>query len=106
MKRRSGESSGSFVVMLQRYAQTIIALVMVGGLAMAGLNHFATAADVAQIKGELKAVALDARKARIEDELFKLRSDKPTRGSNAQIQRYESELRDINARLRDLQKAK
>ena len=48
--------------------------------------------------------ALEARKARIEDELFRLRSDQARQGTQPQILRYESELRDVSARLRDLEK--
>lgn len=108
MKRRSGEAGAGFVTMLQRYAQTLIALAAAGAVVYGGLTHFATAADVEKkfnvIQIDLKVVALEARKARIEDELFRLRSDSPRQGTQAQILRYEAELRDVSARLRDLEK--
>ena len=108
VKRRKGEREGGFIVILQRYAQTLIALAMAGGILYGGLTHFATAADVEKkfnaIQVDLKVVALEARKARIEDELFRLRSDPARQGTQPQILRYEAELRDVFARLRDLEK--
>ena len=92
------------------HAKELVALGALVAMASAGMTHFATAADVDKkfmaIKVELKTVSLEARKARIEDELFRLRSDTKQKGTMPQILRYEAELRDVSARLRDLEKQK
>ena len=108
-KRRRRDDSGSergVIIFLWRHAKDVAGVVVLLGMMIAGLSHFATAADVEQkftaIKIELKTVALEARRQRIEDELFRLRSDTKQKGTMPQIERYESELRDVSARLRQL----
>lgn len=107
MKLRKGDRAG-FLPLLQRYASMLITLAAAGGIVYGGLTHFATAADVEKkfnaIQIDLKIVALEARKSRIDDELFRLRSDPANKGTQPQILRYEAELRDVTARLRDLEK--
>ena len=100
----------SFVGWVIVHAKELVAVGALIAMASAGMTHFATAADVDKkfisIKMELKTVSLEARKARIEDELFRLRSDTKQKGTMPQILRYEAELRDVSARLRDLEKQK
>ena len=90
------------------HAKDVVAVCVLIGMGYAGMTHFATAADVNRkfesLKTELKVVSLEARKARIEDELFRLRGDAQQKNSQPQIQRYEAELRDVSQRLRDLEK--
>jgi len=108
-KRRKNDETGTergAVIFLWRHAKDIAAAVVLFGMAMAGVSYFATAADVdkkfSAVKVEIKTVALEARRQRIEDELFRLRLGSPEKGTTAQIQRYEAELRDVTARLRQL----
>lgn len=94
---------------LLTHAKDLAAVFVLIGMAYAGMTHFATAADVEKkynsLRIEIKVSTLEGRKARIEDELFRLRSDGgKSAGTSAQIQRYESELRDVSQRLRDLEK--
>lgn len=102
----TGAEKGA-LIFLWRHAKDIAAIVLLGGMMVAGLAHFATAADVEQkfsaIKIEIKTVALEARRQRIEDELFRLRSDIKQKGAQPQIERYDAELRDVSARLRQLE---
>ena len=87
------------------HAKDAVAVLLLVGMGIAGLNHFATAADVQQKFGKLETkidlAVMEARKARIEDELFRLRTGSKDKGSQAQIERFESELRNVNARIRD-----
>ena len=107
--RRRRDDSGSergVVIFLWRHAKDIAGVLVLGGMMIAGLSHFATAADVekkfASVKVETKTVALEARRQRIEDELFRLRSGTREKGTAAQIERYEADLLDVSARLRQL----
>lgn len=103
-KKRNGLSG-----FLLSHAKDLVAIFVLAGMIAGGMSHFATAADVEKkftsIKVELKVVSLESRKSRIEDELFRLRSEaKVSPGISAQIARYEAELRDLSQRLRDLEK--
>lgn len=94
---------------VSKYARDMTAVLVLVGMAGVGATHFATAADVEKkfqtLRAEIKISTLESRKARIEDELFRLRSDGGNSSSTrAQIARYEAELRDISQRLRDLEK--
>jgi len=95
------------MVVVQRYAQTLIAVVIASGMVYGGVTHFATAADVEKkfksVQTDIKVTANEARRDRLNDELFRLRSGPNFKGRDAQIQRFESELRDVNARLRALE---
>lgn len=90
------------------HAKDIGAVLILVGTISVGTTHFATAADVnakyTLLKTEIKATGLEARKSRIEDELYRLRNEPPSRGNDAQIKRFEAELLDISAKLRDLTK--
>jgi len=105
---RSTDKPRTLVGWFLVHAKDIAGVVLLMGMASAGMNHFATAADVTQkfnaVRVEIKIVALEARKTRVEDELFRLRSDPKKQGTQAQIQRFEAELRDVTARLRDLER--
>ena len=107
-RTRKSDSPKTALGWLLTHAKDIIAVFVLAGMVSVGMSHFATAADVskkfAAIKIELKIAVFEARKARIEDELFRLRSDTKKQGTDPQIQRYEAELRDVSARLRDLEK--
>jgi len=96
--------------LLQRYAQTIVVLSVAGGVLYGGFTHFATAGDVdkkfKQVAMQIDVTSARQSKERYEDELFKLRQERTTDVTKALIQRYESKLQDINARLRDLEKSK
>lgn len=109
MTRKRGDADESiFLVLLKRYAQTFLLIGALSGMLYTGFTHFASAADVESkykaLDRKIDVARLMARKEKIEDDLFKLRSDPPRRGTQAQIQRYETELRDVNARLRDLER--
>jgi len=96
------------LVLLQRYAQFIIIMATISSGAYYTVTNFATAADLAELKTsfrvELKVVSLEARRDRIQDELYKMRAEGvEDRATKAQIERYEGELRDIRQRLRDLE---
>jgi len=96
------------LVLLQRYAQFIIIMATIMSGAYYTVTNFATAADLRELKTtfrvELKVVALEARRDRIQDELYKMRSEGgDDKATKAQIERYEGELRDIRQRLRDLE---
>jgi len=97
--------------------------VLVGTVAV-GLSHFATAKDVsekfveqdkkmiaasqdvekkfASVQSAITKSSLETRQQRIQDELFRLRSDTQQKGTMPQIQRFEAELLDVSARLRQL----
>ena len=107
-RERSTDKPRTLVGWFLVHAKDMIAVLILVGMASAGMNHFATASDVKQtfnsLRVEVKIVALEGRKTRIEDELFRLRSDPKKQGSQAQIQRFEAELRDVTQRLRDLER--
>ena len=91
------------------HAKDFVAVLALTAMIAGGMNHFATAADVEKkfksLQVELKVAGLEARRTRVEDELFRLRSEgKTDPGTRAQIARFESELRDVTQRLRDLEK--
>jgi len=110
---------------IQMLAGTFISVVVVIGMIVGAANRYATADEVKKleantenkfaatnadvekkfsaVKVEIKTVALEARRQRLEDELFRLRTNVNEKGAMAQIQRYESELRDVTARLRQLE---
>src|SRR3990172_2481783 len=92
------------------HAKDAVAVLVLVGIVSGGLNHFATAADVQQKFGKLETkielAVMEARKARIEDELFRLRTGTKDKGTSAQIERFESELRNVNAKMRDLERSK
>lgn len=115
--RRASDKKHSFLSLewMLANAKNLVALIMLGGLIGAGFGHFASAADVNQkfrsIQAQIYSVAVEGkidsetrRRDRIQDELFRLRNGPNTKGSRAQIQRYESQLQDSNQRLRDLEK--
>ena len=108
--RRKNDDDGrekGALIYLMRHSKDIVAVLVLGSMLLAGFSYFASAADVEKkftaVKVEIKTVALEARRQRIEDELFRLRSGPPSKGATAQIHRYESELRDVSARLRQLE---
>ena len=109
-RRRKTDKPATLIEWFLHHAKDLVAVGVLAAMATAGLTHFATAADVdkkfASLRVELKSVALEARKARLEDELFRLRTDTKQKGTQPQIQRYEAELRDVSARLRDLERSK
>ncbi len=94
-----------------KYAKDIITIAAAGALIAGAFTHFATAADVEKkfkiLEISIKVVSLDSRKTYIEDQLFRLRAEGTNSPSNrAQIARFESELRDVQAKLRDLERPK
>jgi len=108
--RRKTDKPHTTMGWLLHHAKDLMAVCALAVMVTAGMNHFATAADVEkkfqEVRVEIKTVALEVRKARIEDELFRLRSDPKQQGTHAQIERYEAELRDVSARLRNLERSK
>lgn len=107
-RMRKGERGGGFIVMLQRYAQTIVTVALAGGVIWGGLTHFAAASDVekkfSQIQYTILKTGTEMRKERIEDELFRLRQERASASRDAQIQRHEAQLNDLNSRLRDIER--
>ena len=105
----SGKEKGLFIF-LWRHAKDIAAIVLLAGMVISGSTYFATAADVEQkfssLKVDIKKSALEGRKLNIEDALFRLRSGPKQQGTTAQIERFEAELRDVSARLRQLEERK
>jgi len=108
--RRRNDDEGrpkGALIFLWRHAKDITAFLVLCMLGFSGFSYFASAADVEKkftaVKVEIKTVALEARRQRIEDELFRLRIGGRDKGTLAQIQRFESELRDVSARLRQLE---
>lgn len=97
-----------FLCFALAHAKDAVAVVIFTGMAIAGLNHFATAADVQQkfdtLTTKIDVAVMEGRKARIEDELFRLRTGREDKGTKAQIERFESELRNVNAKIRDLER--
>lgn len=95
------------MIFFWRHSKEIVSLLLLVGMLIAGMSHFATAAEVekkfAAVKIEIKVVGLESRRDRIQDELFRLRNDINQKGTAAQIERYESELLDVSARLRQLE---
>ena len=109
MKRRRRDESGGdkgVMIFIWRYAKEIAAVVLLVGMVVSGSTYFATAADVDNkfnsLKVDIKKSALEGRKLNIEDALFRLRSGPREKGTIAQIERFEAELRDVSARLRQL----
>jgi len=96
------------MVLLQRYAQTIVTICTAGLLIYGGLTHFATAGDVdkkfKEVSMKIDATSARQNRDRYEDELFRLRQQPASDVTQALIRRYESKLEDVNARLRDLEK--
>jgi len=101
----SGRDKGA-LIFLWRHAKEIAAIVLLAGMVISGSTYFATAADVDQkfnsLKVDIKKSALEGRKLNIEDALFRLRSGPREKGTVAQIERFEAELRDVSARLRQI----
>ena len=97
-----------FIAFAFAHAKDAVAVLMLIGIGIAGLNHFATAADVQQkfdtLTTKIDVAVMEGRKARIEDELFRLRTGAKDKGTQAQIERFESELRNVNAKIRDLER--
>jgi hypothetical protein len=98
------------LIFVWRHAKEIAAIVLLAGMVISGSTYFATAADVEQkfssLKVDIKKSALEGRKLNIEDALFRLRSSPKQQGTTAQIERFEAELRDVSARLRQLDERK
>ena len=97
-----------FIAFAFAHAKDAVAVLVLAGMMVAGLNHFATAADVEKkfstLSTKIDLAVMEARKARIEDELFRLRTGAKDKGTQAQIERFESELRNVNAKIRDLER--
>lgn len=109
MKRRRRDEIGrdkGILIFVWRHAKEIAAVVLLAGMVVSGSTYFATAADVDNkfnsLKTDIKKSALEGRKLNIEDALFRLRSGPKQQGTVAQIERFEAELRDVSARLRQL----
>lgn len=111
-RRRTDKRNGSaFVIVLQRYAQLLVTGALAVGVIVAAINHFATAADVEQkflaVKRQITVATVTARKQIVEDKLYDLRSlSRQNSATRAAIEKYDAELRDLNARLRDLEREK
>ena len=110
MKRRRRDEIGrdkGILIFVWRHAKEIAAVVLLVGMVVSGSTYFATAADVDNkfnsLKVDIKKSALEGRKLNIEDALFRLRSGPREKGTIAQIERFEAELRDVSARLRQLE---
>lgn len=110
MKRRRRDEIGrdkGILIFVWRHAKEIAAVVLLVGMVVSGSTYFATAADVDNkfnsLKTDIKKSALEGRKLSIEDALFRLRSGPREKGTMAQIERFEAELRDVSARLRQLE---
>ena len=103
MTERNGYVTFAFA-----HAKDAVAVLVLVGMGIAGINHFATAADVEKkfnaLSTKIELAVMEARKARIEDELFRLRTGPADKGTLAQIERFESELRNVNAKVRDLER--
>jgi len=110
MKRRRRDEIGrdkGILIFVWRHAKEIAAVVLLVGMVVSGSTYFATAADVDNkfnsLKTDIKKSALEGRKLSIEDALFRLRSGPREKGTMAQIERFEAELRDVRARRRQLE---
>lgn len=105
---------------LLKHAKDIIAVVVLAGMMVAGMNHFATAGDVEkkfnqvgvdmsqkfnQISIQYKAGRLEDRKKAVEDKLDDLRETPDSRMRNVgRIKRLETELDDLSAKIRNLER--
>ena len=125
---RRGDDPGrdkGVMIFAQRHVQPLVGLAALVGVIYGAMTHFVSAEDFKKksteveqkfaaanadgekkygfLRIELRVVALEARKNRIEDELFRLCNDVKRQGTTPQIQRYETELVDVAKRLRDLE---
>jgi hypothetical protein len=109
-RQRRGERKGGLVVLVQRYAQTLIAVVIAGGMVYGGLTHFATAGDVEQkfktLAVENKASEYRLTRLFLMSELYRLRKERRTPDNEAQIKSLESQLQDADQRLRDIERTR
>jgi len=107
-KHARRKTDGGIATWLWRNSKNIAGVLVLVGMMWGLPTYFATAADVnakfTQLRVEIKANNLESRKARIEDELYRLRNEPLSRGNDAQIKRFEAELLDISAKLRDMAK--
>lgn len=95
-------------VTVHRWLSTIIAAAIVASGLWAAPMYFATAADVnkkySELRAEMKLESALLQKRIMEIELFKLRSSGKTDPvTQAQINQFESELVNLNAKIRQLE---
>jgi hypothetical protein len=91
-----------------RRASEIFSIILVGGALYGAHSYYASAADVdkkyERLDNKVDVGLSELRKAMIADQLVRLRTGKKDAGTDAQIKHYESELQNINAKLRDLER--
>lgn len=108
-QRSTDDNGHAMIAILYRYAQFIVTMIAIIAAMYGASKHFATAADVdkkfSDMRIELRLNAAATQKQILEIELYKLRSSgKSDPATMAQIRQFETELDNVNAKIRDLEK--
>lgn len=106
-RKEDPEDANPVWIVIRRWMQTIIMLGAIVPISVAAFTHFATAADVEKkfttLRAEMRMESAILQKKMMEIELFKLRSSgKNDPVTQAQIDQFESELNNLNAKIREL----
>ena len=92
--------------MAGKRASEIFSIILVGTALYGVHSYYASAADVdkkyERLDSKVDVGLSELRKAMIADQLVRLRTGKKDPSTDAQIKHYESELQNVNDKLRDL----